>query len=193
MIESALKTIHLDDYFLRCILTSSSLNQACYLAMDNMLWLHSMGILDLKQKAPKISEWSNKFWLFSTILYLARDFHDLLTLIQNNDEEDKLKRGFDPTSRYRLDHVSGAYKSSNLTTDRRQCLVKFLLKIRIILMNRKNRPLVLDTIKNLTDLFLPLSSLNYVKISPGVQGICGVISSLISLLIVWDSKYKLTP
>lgn len=195
MIESALKTIHLDDYFLRYILTCSSINQACYLIMDNLLWLNSIGIVDMKKRADKLNEWSNKFWLYSTILYLARDFHDYLTLIHSTDESGDSGK-FDPTRKYKLDEVSGAYKSSGSATvrQRNKSFLKMILrKLRIILLNRKNLPLLLDTIKNISDLFLPLSSLNFVNLSPGMQGICGIISSLISLLIVWDSKYKLTP
>lgn len=87
MIESALKTIHLDDDFLRYILTCCHINQACYLLMDNLLWLNSIGIINLNKKSTKINEWSNKFWLFSSILYLARDLHDLIGLIQSLDED----------------------------------------------------------------------------------------------------------
>lgn len=191
MLDSALKSIHLDDYFLRCVLTCSSLNQACYLVMDNLLWLHSIGIVDLKHRTSKINEWSNKFWLFSTILYLARDLHDFLTLIQNEDSKKNSK--FDPTSRYMLDQVSGVYKSSSGTSPRRKFLTRMFIIVRLILMNKKNHPLLLDTIKNLFDVMLPLASLDFIKLSPGTQGVCGLVSSLISLLIVWDSKYKLTP
>ena len=52
---------------------------------------------------------------------------------------------------------------------------------------------MLDTTKNLFDIFLPLSFLKYVNLSPGTQGAVGLISSLLNIISIWDSKYKLTP
>lgn len=201
MLESALKGIHLHDHFLRVILTCSSLNQACYLVMDNLLWLNSVGIVELsKKRTVEFSEWSNKFWLYSTLLYLARDFHDYLGLFQAARETSD---GFDPrTRKYKLDAASGSYKSttssssSSSSSSREQrrkrvfhLLRVFIGKLSLILLNRNNIPLLLDTIKNLFDVFLPLSSLNFVNLSPGVQGFCGLVSSIISLMVVWDSKF----
>lgn len=197
MLESALKTIHLQDYFLRLVLTTSSLSQACYLVMDNLLWLNSIGLVQFTSKRAKdYLEWSNKFWLYSSILYLARDLHDYIDLVKTSNSADEISFSTDPTRKYKRDETSGVYSSSHHQRPKnRDVRVKILLKqlFRIILMNRKNLPLLLDTIKNAFDVFLPLASLNYINISPGVQGVCGLVSSLIGLLLVWDSRFKLTP
>lgn len=200
MFESALKTIHLQDHFLRLVLTTSSLSQACYLVMDNLLWLNSIGLVRLTTKrAQEFSEWSNKFWLYSSILYLARDLHDYIDLVKTTNSADEISFRSDPTRKYERDEASGVYTSSRhhsqLNNIHRRPRLKALLKqlVRIILLNRRNIPLLLDTIKNVFDVFLPLASLSYINISPGVQGVCGLISSLISLLIVWDSRFKLMP
>lgn len=204
MLESALKTIHMQDHFLRYVTTTSNLSQACYLVMDNLLWLNSIGLVKLSERrVGEFSEWSNKFWLYSSILYLARDLHDYIDLVQMCSSTERDRARTDPTRRYQRDEHSGVYTSatsvsspsssslsSSISDRRRRRLLK---QIAAVLMNRRNVPLHLDTIKNLFDVVLPLASLNYINVSPGVQGVCGLVSSLISLLIVWDGQYKLTP
>ncbi|CAF0720221.1 unnamed protein product [Adineta steineri] len=54
-----------------------------------------------------------------------------------------------------------------------------------------NKPLVIDTIKNLCDLYIPLSNLNIVHANPGLQGFVGTISSILGLLQLWDKSYQL--
>ncbi|CAF1085234.1 unnamed protein product [Adineta ricciae] len=54
-----------------------------------------------------------------------------------------------------------------------------------------NKPLVIDTIKNLCDLYIPLSNLNVVRANPGLQGFAGTVSSLLGLLQLWDKSYQL--
>jgi hypothetical protein len=55
-----------------------------------------------------------------------------------------------------------------------------------------NKPLVIDTVKNLCDLYIPLSSLNIVRANTGLQGLAGTISSILGLLQLWDKSYQLT-
>ncbi|CAF0790700.1 unnamed protein product [Brachionus calyciflorus] len=184
MLMSALNSIHNQDYFYRYILTLCNINQACYLILDNILWLNSIGTLNLKNKKP-LNDWCNKFWLFSSILYLARDIHDLISIFQAFDEE--MKRKNDPWQKYTLNEQSGAYTSAKSNVYKTQ----LLKKLRLILSNQKNIPLLLDTAKNVADIFLPLNSLDFIKLSPGAQGLLGLISSIISLMVVWDSKLKL--
>lgn len=204
MLVSALKCIHLHDHFMRIVLTCNSLNMACYLAMDNILWLHSIGLVKLtKRRAIEFSDWSYKFWLYSTLLSLARDLHDYLGLLQAANVSPPSSSS-DPTLKYKLDQASGAYKSTGTSTsvqnrrsDRRRLFFSYLrlifAKLRLVLLNRSNVSLHLDTIKNAFDLCLPLSGLRFVNLSPGVQGLCGLVSSLISLLVVWDARFKLYP
>jgi len=180
MIEASLKSIHLNDSFLRIFITFTNINQACYLVLDNLLWLNSVGVVNLKEKTSKINDWSNKFWLFSSILYLGRDFNDLLALIQKEKQNKDSKQTMNHTA--------------NKGTRRNQRIINRLLKFfLLIVINKQNHPLLIDTIKNLFDIVLPLSTLNYIKTSPGTQGLCGLISSLLSLLVVWDPQYKLKP
>ena len=191
LIESALKSKNLEDYFLRFTITTSNANLALYLLIDNILWLHNIGILNLtKERSTKLNKASNKFWLFSNILCLIRDFYELANLLRNNDEEEEMNK-YGSSARYKLDGNSGAYTVSRRNRDfnARQLLLKCVRHLR----NKKNRPLLIDLTKNIFDLFLPLSSLDIIKLSPGSQGFFGLVSSILSLFIVWDSKFKLVP
>jgi peroxin-11B len=179
MIDASLKSIHLNDPFLRIFITFTNINQACYLVLDNLLWLNSVGVVNLKDKTSKINEWSNKFWLFSSILYLGRDLNDLLALIQ----KEKLNSDSKQTQNHNV----------HKRTRRNQRVNRLFKVLLVIVLNKQNHPLLIDTIKNLFDIVLPLSTLNYIKTSPGTQGLCGLISSLLSLLVVWDPRYKLKP
>jgi hypothetical protein len=192
MLESALKSIHLQDEFMRLVLTCGHLNQGCYLLLDNALWLNSISVLQLsKPRAKELSNWSNKFWLFSTILGLARDVHDLLNVFR---EESQAAHDKDKLNKYTLDETSGAYSSSSSSSSSASSESRQRRSaMRSILLNRKHHPLLLDTAKNVFDLFLPLSNLEFVKITPGTQGLFGLVSSLIGLLIVFDQRFKLSP
>lgn len=193
-IELILKSMQMDDFFLRNILTFYNVNQALYLLLDNILWLNSIGIISLKYKEKQLNKYCNNFWLYSTIINLLRDLYDLKNVIQI----EKLKsKEYSSTDRYVLNESSGAYtsylysNSGNLST--KKMVICFLRFAKIICFNKRNHPLIIDTIKNLFDVFLPFSNLGYVNISHGIQGFVGLISSLLSILVLWDSKYKLTP
>ena len=199
MLENALKSIHLQDDFLRNILTFSYINQSCYLLLDNATWLNSMGIVNLKARANELNRWSNKFWLFSAILFVARDIHDLIGVIQGEENENDNNNRFSQLNKYTLNETSGAYTSvakkstSSSVVSKKTIIMRILKKLRSLLCKKRNQPLLLDTAKNLCDMFLPMSNLEFIKISPGMQGFLGLISSLISLLIVFNQKYKLSP
>ncbi|UJR38146.1 hypothetical protein I4U23_030824 [Adineta vaga] len=55
-----------------------------------------------------------------------------------------------------------------------------------------NKPLVIDTVKNLCDLYIPLSNLNIVHANTGLQGLAGTISSILGFLQLWDKSYQLS-
>ncbi|GAB1600397.1 peroxisomal membrane protein 11A-like [Argonauta hians] len=57
----------------------------------------------------------------------------------------------------------------------------------------KNKPLLLDFIRNTADLPLPMAMLHQVNLSPGVLGLLGIISSYIAILTEWNPHYKIFP
>ena len=57
----------------------------------------------------------------------------------------------------------------------------------------ENKPIVLDLMRNLSDLVLPMEGLGHVKASPGVQGIAGIVSSVIGIATTWEPLLRLVP
>ncbi len=188
MIHSAFKTIHSDDIFSRYITTAANLNQAIYLLLDNALWLNSIEVIQIKKK-NKLVEYSNKFWLFSTLFNLLRNCNDLFFIIQNNQS----MQYQEPLHEYLLNENVGTYSKKTrflLSSKIKKCFTKILKVIALLCLNKQYESLILDTLKNIFDIFLPLSNLKYVNLSPGIEGICGLISSIIGLILLWDSKPK---
>lgn len=56
-----------------------------------------------------------------------------------------------------------------------------------------HQAVIVDTIKNVCDAFIPLSALGYSKLSPKYQGVLGVISSLAGLFEILYPASKLLP
>ncbi len=191
MLHNAFKTIHSDDIFSRYVTTAANLNQAVYLLLDNALWLNSIEVIHLKKKA-KILEYSNKFWLFSTFLNLFRDLSNLLMIFHNNET----MQDPDPLQNYTINKNPGTRSNSKpskslIKTNIERFFIKILKVIAILYFNKQYQSLLLDTLRNIFDILLPLSNLKYINISPGIEGFCGFISSIIGLIILWDTKPKL--
>lgn len=58
---------------------------------------------------------------------------------------------------------------------------------------KNHKEVMIDTIKNGCDLFIPLTALGVTKCTPGTIGLLGIISSLIGLYTIIDPLYKLSP
>lgn len=105
----------------------------------------------------------NKYWLLTIIINITRDIYEILQIIENNN---KLKK-------------------------------KLINKKQLIYHNiydiKNHKDVLFDTIKNICDLFIPLNSLGYTKLSPGMIGLLGFSSSAIGLYCMIDPITKLTP
>lgn len=58
---------------------------------------------------------------------------------------------------------------------------------------RSNPPLLVDVVKNACDLFIPLDKLGLYKTNPGFVGLCGLTSSILSILTIVHPWLKLKP
>jgi peroxin-11B len=58
---------------------------------------------------------------------------------------------------------------------------------------RDHKNVMMDTVKNACDLFIPLTALGITKCTPGTIGFLGIISSFIGLYMIIDPHYKLSP
>jgi len=71
---------------------------------------------------------------------------------------------------------------------------KNAFKQRHVLFCLKNhKKVMMDTVKNGCDLFIPMTALGITKCTPGTIGLLGVISSLIGLYTIIDPLSKLSP
>ncbi|OWF51374.1 Peroxisomal membrane protein 11B [Mizuhopecten yessoensis] len=174
---AALKSIHIKDTVLRLTITMSKLNQACFLLFDHIIYAHNVGLISTDKK-----KWSNisaRFWVFSLILNLARNTYDIMNIVQEEMRRQQLPKKQDQQVNGDTTHSRRSSNSQNTNV------------VRKIVM--QNKPVMLDLVKNLADLILPLNTLGKVNASAGTQGFLGLISSSIGIATVWDSSLKLVP
>ncbi|CAL7936442.1 unnamed protein product [Xylocopa violacea] len=62
-----------------------------------------------------------------------------------------------------------------------------------VLLGLDHKDIIMDTIKNGCDLFIPLTALGYTKFNAGTIGLFGMISSIVGLYTLIQPQYKLTP
>ncbi|XP_050402966.1 peroxisomal membrane protein 11B [Patella vulgata] len=178
-IQSALKSIHIDDTVWRLTITLSKINQACYLLFDHLIWAGRVGIMKVDSK--KWSELSARFWLVSLILNLVRNFYDIYVILVR---EVKIQAA-------RAKKSSSYVNGNSYDKDKpRKILTNNELACKCI---SENKPVWLDLIKNVCDIVLPLNSLGRIHVTPGTQGVVGVISSIVGIATTWDPLLRLVP
>uniref|UniRef100_A0A6V7L0D7 Peroxisomal membrane protein 11B n=1 Tax=Bracon brevicornis TaxID=1563983 RepID=A0A6V7L0D7_9HYME len=128
-----------------------------------MIWLARTGLI--RFNLQKWTDRANKFWLCTIVMNLIRDLYEIVQFIESNS----LARG--AKINFAAKNMRHQYTS--------------LLK--------NHRGVVLDTIKNGCDLFIPMTALGYTKFKPGTIGILGLVSSAIGLYCLIDPLAKLTP
>lgn len=172
--QGALKSMHLKDVVLRLMITLSKINQAFYLLFDHFLWFGNVGAITINKQYW--SEVSSRFYLATLLLNCFRDFYGIWCVI-------KAEMG---TRKARLSSSTYRNGDSNYTSvNRRQSTVLQVVA--------QNIPLILDTIKNVFDLPIPMSTLKFVHVSPTKQGIFGLISSAVAIATVWNPDLKVVP
>ena len=158
-----------------------------------VLWAGKSGL------APRVDQekWAQRsfrYYLFSLIMNLSRDAYEIRLLMEQE------------TSAYsRRMKVSGVGVSGGVETvgpggpgtpggSLPQLALKF--RLRILLLARVLRghpPLLLDVLRNACDLFIPLDKLGLWRCGPGIVGLCGLISSILSILTLICPWLRLKP
>ncbi|KAI1901462.1 hypothetical protein AGOR_G00034680 [Albula goreensis] len=183
-LEAAKRAIHLSDCVLRLCITVAHLNRAMYFACDNVLWAGKTGLLP-KLDQTKWSQRSFRYYLFALILNLTRDAYEIKLLM----ERESRSGGRDNSE---LLHSAGPQSpvlpSQGALSARLQRELHLLVAVL-----RYNPPLLLDLVKNLCDLFIPLDRLGLYQTGPGFVGACGLTSSVLSLLTILYPWLKLKP
>ncbi|KAG6929273.1 peroxisomal biogenesis factor 11 beta [Chelydra serpentina] len=179
-LESAKRAIHLSDVVLRFCITVSNLNRAMYFACDNILWAGKSGLLPHMDQ-EKWSQRSFRYYFFALILNLSRDAYEIRLLMEHEACGKRPK---------------GSETRHGLRTDSSLQQLVLRLKVQLHLLVhvlRSNPPLLVDVVKNTCDIFIPLDKLGLYKTNPGFVGLCGLTSSILSILTIVHPWLKLKP
>jgi len=168
LLHSALMYVKLRDTALRLCLVSNRLSLACYLLADHAVWAAKLGLI--AADASKLGRIAARFWLISLIAGLLRDIIEISRALQTEVTKRRV---------------------ASQTNDVQYSLLPQSLDV--ISRLAANRPLLVDCIKNVADLFLPTAALGYITTSDALHGIMGMISSYMAILTLWDPALKLCP
>lgn len=186
-VQAALKTLHTTDNVLRWTITVSKLNQAVYLIFDHIVLAGRIGIANVdKEKWNKLSA---QFWVATLILGIVRAVYDM-TLVFSRDLRAREAKAW----QYHKTSTNGDGPDTNNRHIRRNSSGAVPTRLQVVLQSlSENKPLALDLIKNVSDLVLPLEALGHLNASPGVQGLAGIISSVIGIVTTWQPLLRLVP
>jgi len=176
VINSTLKTLHIPDVVLRSLLTLSRIAQALYLFFDHIIWIGRAGLM--KINSEKWSRLANRCWLYSITLHLLRDVYEI-------------RRTWIDHSQRRLEQTNLSCASDALVPVGLSALAPYLRPVSHFWLER--RDIVVDTAKNLFDLFIPLNNANHVHINAGIIGLLGVLSSTAGIAMLIEPSLKLSP
>ncbi|XP_015121620.1 peroxisomal membrane protein 11B [Diachasma alloeum] len=160
---SALSTVKDPDLVIRFTVTFSRITNGLFLLADHMIWIGRAGLFRINLE--KWTTIANKYWLFTVVMNLVRDLYEIIQMIEQNS----------------LGHST----KINLSAE------KFLSRTSSCFKSHKG--IILDTLKNGCDFFIPMTALGYTKLSPGTIGLLGLISSVVGLYCLVDPLAKLTP
>nr|CAH7722395.1 unnamed protein product [Callosobruchus chinensis] len=162
-----LPLFHEEESVLRYTIILSKIANSLFLLADHLLLL---GRADFyPTDTQKWSRLSNKYWLYSITMNLIRDFYEISQTLRSEKKIIMPGNGLRNFDDFK----------------------KVLLKSFIVLNSR--RDILIDTLKNCCDFFIPYSALGHANLSPGSVGLLGTISSLMGLLVLINPRNKLIP
>lgn len=174
MIQGAITSLKVSDNFIRWCLVVTKLSMAGYLFVDHFIWAAK---LDLIRSDPKrLARTAAWFWLTAILANLTRNFYDIAVIVRAELRRRKKVHQQKGISRGAVVESSGQFGPCAVVA-------------RVL----DERPVVVDTLKNAADVFLPLATLELFKTSEGFQGIMGMVSSYMGLLATWNPALKLIP
>lgn len=168
----ALSSVHNPDVTLRLTLTLSKISSALFLFADHILWFARTGLFK-RINVKKWTDLASKYWFLSIVMNLVRDLYEISRII--NSDYDRIKS------------AGSAVCGIRSLTD----LSHASLKTYACLITHK--AVVLDTVKNTCDFFIPLTALGHTKLTPRTIGILGVISTIAGAIAVAQPSAKLIP
>ncbi|XP_077052646.1 peroxisomal membrane protein 11B [Siphateles boraxobius] len=196
-LEAAKRTVHLSDCVLRLCVTVAHLNRAMYFACDNVLWAGKTGLLpELDQN--KWSQRSFRYYLFALILNLTRDAYEIRLLMERESRSNSAKSFNSSPSSLTPTPENGEFPLTPSPSSAMSPVPMFTAGLNkqfclLITVLRNNPPLLLDLLKNLCDVFIPLDRLGLYPTGSGFVGACGLTSSILSILTIVHPWLKLKP
>ncbi|KAI1904501.1 hypothetical protein AGOR_G00006300 [Albula goreensis] len=179
-IHAARHTLQLSDPVLRFCLTVANLNRALYFICDNVLWAKSIGMVSNLDK----ERWSlnaSRFYFLSLVLSLTRDAYVIAQLMVRKAREREYQRK--------------VHQHLNEQQDVACVIIPELDAFLFLAFEslKTHPPVILDTLKNVCDLFIPLDRLGIYPTNAGVVGFCGLVSSLLGILAVVKPGLRMKP
>lgn len=176
-IQATEQSIQVTDLVPRLCLTLANLNRVVYYICDTVLWVKSVGLTSGVNR-EKWQMWATRHYYHFLLLSLARDLYEIL-LQMERVALDRAKR--EKPSRYPPGY--------SVVTEDTDWLQSFLLLLFQSL--KRHPPLLLDTVKNLCDILIPLNQLGIYKSNLGVVGLGGLVSSVAGLITIVYPQLKL--
>lgn len=171
----ALKSIHYSDAWLAFTLTVNKISSSIFLMTDHIIWLSRSGLVK-DVDTVKWTRRSNRFWVLSLVMSIVRDVYEINRVVVSISSYKSLSTC-----------LASSIVSIRSSKDVSVCvssLVEFLITY---------KHLTVDTVKNICDLFIPLTSMGVTRLSPRQIGLLGMISSVAGLIVVLNPKCKLSP
>lgn len=170
-------TLSLQDPLLRFILSTSRISASLLVLVDNLTLIASLGFvkIDLQQWYNR----SSRLWLYCIVMGLVRDWHELQRLLDVQKSESNCHLNA------RSSRISDEQEEEE---ERRQRIVRSISSLL-----PREKALSIDTLRNFCDLWIPLSSLGYVKLSPRTISLLGTVSSICGIIQAVDASTRLSP
>jgi len=195
-LHNTFPVMSISDTVIRLTSSLSRISNACFMFLDHVVCLDKLKLLP--EKTIDAAKWdlvSTKFWLYSILLGLIRDFYDILRIykeefqvkFRNTRSRGQSAGGLhtlhpDSSSSRRKGTLSSSYyaKYVNYFKFMSHCVTE-------------HADVAVDTLRNLLDIFIPLNSLGVVKLSPGTIGLIGSLSTVVSAIPQLNPLVKMVP
>lgn len=179
-VDAARKTLYLPDPVQRFCLTVANLNRALYFICDNVLWARNISLVQNVDK----DRWSlnaSRYYFFSLVMNLVQDAYMIAQIMVQKSRDGPYQQKVN--------------RHLNESQDIAPAIVPQLDALLFLLIEslRSHPALVLDVLKNACDLFIPLDKLGVYRTNEGVIGLCGLVSSLLGILLVLKPSLKCKP
>ena len=159
--RGAAVAIHINDPILRYSITLSRISSALQFLCDNVYLFSRLGLLRLDQ--GNLLSVSSKLWLYADLLNIIRVCYEI-----RHEIKEQIDR-----------------QESNIRNSKHS----FYSTCKCVMVRRPD--LVMDLVKNVSDVWLPVHASGLTQLSPGSVGLFGTVSSVLGAATIWQKSGKL--